>query len=131
MARIAETNANTWKALIRKTGWPSVSKTFRLKRDAVDWARRTEDEMVRGVYIQRSGAERMTLEMALKRYLSDISPTKKPTTQKAEATKALQLISHLGKYSMAALSAEIIAGYRDIRLASVIPPFLAFAESRG
>ncbi|EPM43010.1 site-specific recombinase, phage integrase family protein [Pseudomonas syringae pv. actinidiae ICMP 19071] len=28
--------------------------------------------MVRGVYIQRTGSERMTLEAALKRYLSDL-----------------------------------------------------------
>lgn len=40
--------------------------------------------MVRGVYIQRSGAERMTLEVALRHYLSEISPTKKPITQHAD-----------------------------------------------
>ena len=119
MATFVKTAAGTWKALVRKTGWPTNTKTFRTKRDAEDWARRTEDEMVRGVYIQRSGSERMTLEVALNRYLSEISPTKKPSTQKGEATKAQQLISHLGKYSMAALSAEIIARYRDTRLASI------------
>lgn len=74
MATLVKTPSGTWKALIRKTGWPTVAKTFRTKRDAEDWSRRTEDEMVRGVYIQRSGSERMTLEAALKRYLSDISP---------------------------------------------------------
>ena len=118
MATIFKTDADTWKAGIRKTGWPITSKTFRIKRDAKDWARRIEDEMVRGVYIQRSGSERMTLEKALGRYLTDITPTKKPSTRKAEATKAKQLIQHLGKYSLAALSAEVIANYRDKRLAS-------------
>ncbi len=108
--------AGTWKAVVRKTGWPTNTKTFRTKRDAEDWARRTEDEMVRGVYIQRSGSERMTLEKALERYLSEVTPSKKPTTRKAEATKAKQLIQRLGKYSMAALSAEVIAKYRDTRL---------------
>ncbi|HBO3288461.1 TPA: integrase [Pseudomonas aeruginosa] len=43
----------------RKTDWPTNEKTFRTKRDAEDWARRTEDEMVRGVYIQHCGPERM------------------------------------------------------------------------
>ncbi|GLF20660.1 hypothetical protein VNPA142037_10240 [Pseudomonas aeruginosa] len=71
---------------------------------------------MRGVYIQRSGSERMTLEKALERYLSEVTPSKKPTTRKAEATKAKQLIQRLGKYSMAALSAEVIAKYRDTRL---------------
>ena len=116
MATLVKTPSGTWKAVIRKNGWPTVSKTFRTKRDAEDWSRRTEDEMVRGVYIQRSGAERMTLEAALKRYLSDVTPTKKPTTQRGEISKAKKLIEHLGKYSLAALSAEIIAGYRDKRL---------------
>lgn len=116
MATIVKTPAGTWKAVIRKTGWPTNAKTFRTKRDAEDWSRRTEDEMVRGVYIQRSGSERMTLEAALKRYLKDITPTKKPTTQRGETSKAKKLTEHLGKYSLAALSAEIIANYRDKRL---------------
>jgi integrase len=116
MATLVKTPSGTWKAVIRKNGWPTASKTFRTKRDAEDWSRRTEDEMVRGVYIQRSGSERMTLEAALKRYLSDITPTKKLTTQRGEKSKAKKLIEHLGKYSLAALSAEVIAGYRDKRL---------------
>ncbi|KPW29774.1 Site-specific recombinase, phage integrase family protein [Pseudomonas amygdali pv. mellea] len=65
MATLVKTPSGTWKALIRKTGWPTVAKTFRTKHDAEDWSRRTEDEMVRGVYIQLSGSERMTLEAAL------------------------------------------------------------------
>jgi integrase len=116
MATLVKTPSGTWKAVIRKNGWPTTSKTFRTKRDAEDWSRRTEDEMVRGVYIQRSGSERITLEAALKRYLSDITPTKKPTTQRGEISKAKKITEHLGKYSLAALSAEIIAGYRDKRL---------------
>ncbi|MDD1016946.1 site-specific integrase [Pseudomonas rubra] len=116
MATLVKTPSGTWKAVIRKTGWPTASKTFRTKRDAEDWSRRAEDEMVRGVYIQRSGSERMTLEAALKRYLSEVTPTKKPSTQRGEANKAKKLITELGKYSLAALSSEIIAAYRDKRL---------------
>ena len=48
MATIVKTPSGTWKAVIRKTGFPTTVKTFRLKRDAEDWARTTEDEMVRG-----------------------------------------------------------------------------------
>lgn len=74
MATIAKTPSGTWKALIRKTGWPTAIKTFRTERDAEDWAQRTEDEMVRGVYIQRASAERMTVEAGLKRYLKEVTP---------------------------------------------------------
>ncbi|HEY0201042.1 MAG TPA: site-specific integrase, partial [Burkholderiaceae bacterium] len=117
MPTIVKTPSGTWKALIRKTGWPTTAKTFRTKRDAEDWARRAEDEMVRGVYIQRASAERMTVEAALKRYLLEVTPTKRESTQTGEHKKAQALIRHLGKYSLAALSAEIVAQYRDARLA--------------
>ncbi|WP_437127938.1 integrase [Pseudomonas aeruginosa] len=41
-----------------QNGLADQRKTFRTKRDAEDWARRTEDEMVRGVYILRISAHR-------------------------------------------------------------------------
>lgn len=50
MATLVKTASGTWKAVIRKRGWPTTVKTFRTKRDAEDWSRRTEDEMVCGVY---------------------------------------------------------------------------------
>jgi hypothetical protein len=54
MATIVKTPSGTWKAVIRKLGWPTTTaKTFRTKRDAEDWARRTEDEMVSAVFTYR------------------------------------------------------------------------------
>ncbi len=50
MATIVRTPSNTWKAVVRRRGWPATSKTFRIKRDAEDWARGVEDEMRRGVH---------------------------------------------------------------------------------
>ncbi len=75
MPTIIKTESNSWKAVIRKTGWPTTIKTFRLKKDAEDWARRTEDEMVRGAFIRRAPSERMTVEDAIARYLSEVTPT--------------------------------------------------------
>jgi integrase len=117
MATIVKTPSATWKAVIRKSGWPTTVKTFRTKRDAEDWSRRTEDEMVRGAYIQRATADRMTVESALNRYLEEIVPTKRPTSQVADLKRARILTKHLGKYSLAALTPEVVAKFRDTRLA--------------
>ena len=117
MATIQKTQSGTWKALIRKTGWPTTIKTFRLKKDAEDWARRTEDEMVRGVFIQRAASERMTFEVAMKRYLAEVTPTKRPTTQNNERKRTVPLLNFFGKYSLAAIMPDLIAEYRDTRLA--------------
>ena len=65
IATIVKTLSGTWNALIRKTGFPTTIKTFRLKRDAEDWARRIEDEMVLGLFVQRAPAERLTFEKAM------------------------------------------------------------------
>ncbi len=53
MATITKTPSKTWKALVRKKGWPTRIKTFRTKRDATDWARHMEDEMIRSAHIKQ------------------------------------------------------------------------------
>ncbi len=116
MATIVKTPSGTWKAVIRRKGWPTTAKTFRTKRDAEDWSRRTEDEMIRGVYVRRSPSEKMLLEEALDRYLKEITPTKRPSTQRAEKMRAKKLKSRLGKHALISLTPDVIATYRDDRL---------------
>jgi integrase len=116
VAAITKTPSNTWKAIIHKRGWPTTVKTFRTKRDAEDWARSTEDEMVRGVYINRAGAEKLPLEKALDRYLSEVSASKRESTAYAESHKAKALKKKFGAYSLAAITPDLVAEYRDERL---------------
>ena len=118
MATITKTPSSTWKAIVRKRGWPTTIKTFRTKRDAQDWARRTEDEMVRGVYIDRTDASQLLLKAALDRYMQEVSSTKKPSTHAAEQHKAKALKAELGDYSLAALNPSLVAQYRDERLSA-------------
>ncbi|AOV17847.1 integrase [Acidihalobacter aeolianus] len=119
MATITRTKSGTWKAMIRRQGWPTTIKTFRLKRDAQDWARETESAMVRGVYIPRAHGERLTLDRALDRYRLEVTPTKKASTASRETDLAVPLRTALGKYSLAAITPDIVAEYRDRRLAAV------------
>jgi len=118
MATIVKTSSGTWKALIRKQGWPTTAKTFRTKRDAEDWSRRVEDEMVRGVFIERAPSERMVFSAALDRYLAEVTPTKKENTQHIERGRAEGLRKVFGKYSLAAINADLVAKFRDSRLAA-------------
>lgn len=117
MASIIKTPSGTWKAIIRKRGFPTTIKTFRVKRDADDWARTTEDEMVRGLYIRRQSADRMTLAQALERYAAEVTPTKKHYTQLGERSHLVALTKFFGVYSMSAVTPELVAKFRDQRLA--------------
>lgn len=120
MATILATDHNTWKAIIRKSGWPTTIKSFRLKKDAEDWARRTEDEMVRGLYIQRAPSERTTVKTALDRYVKEVTPTKRPSSQTTEVRRAETLKSYFGAYSLAGVTPDLVAKFRDERLAGAI-----------
>ncbi|MCP5152509.1 MAG: tyrosine-type recombinase/integrase [Chromatiales bacterium] len=117
MASITKTRHNTWKAIVRRRGWPVSIRTFRTKRDAADWARRIEDEMTRAVYVDRAGAALLTLEAALDRYLREVSRYKAPRTLASDETRAKALREKLGRYSLAAITPDVVAQYRDTRLA--------------
>ena len=53
MATLIAINGKT-KAVIRKQGYPTLCKTFIKKTDALSWARKTESEMERGLYVDQS-----------------------------------------------------------------------------
>ncbi len=117
MATITKTPSGTWKAVIRKQGWPTVSKTFRIKRDAEDWSRNTEDEMVRGLFIRRSIAEKMLFAEAVDRYRKEVTPTKKPSTPEGEAYRFNNILKPFGAYALASITPDMVARFRDQRLA--------------
>lgn len=74
--------------------------------------------MVRGVYINRAGAEKLLLEKALDRYLAEVSASKRDSTAYAESHKAKALKKKFGAYSLAAITPDLVAEYRDERLAA-------------
>ena len=58
MATITKTQSNTFKVLIRKSRIPTQIKTFKTKADAQKWARLIESEIDRGIFIDRTEAEK-------------------------------------------------------------------------
>lgn len=74
MASIENRGNLQWRALIRRKGFPSVSKTFERKVDAEAWAREIESEMDRGIFVSRKEAESTTLKEALERYAEEYIP---------------------------------------------------------
>lgn len=57
-----EQRSNDWSVQVRRTGAPSISRTFDLKADAEAWAREVEREHQRGnVMAMRNDAGKVTL----------------------------------------------------------------------
>ena len=79
-----------WQARIRIKGQAAIEKSFSSKTDAEAWAKITEAEMIRGVFIKRTDAERTTLCEALDRYEREVTPGKRGAETERQRIKALE-----------------------------------------
>lgn len=123
MATITKRSDNlgdaTWQVKIRRKGFPAVSKTFDSKSRAEAWASQIESEMSRGVFMDRTEAQRNTLGDLLSRYVEQVSPQKKGYEAERYRINALIQTQDICKFRIANLSSQEIAKWRDKRLESV------------
>lgn len=115
MATITKTQSNTFKVLIRKSGIATQIKTFKTKTDAQKWARLIESEIDRGIFIDRTEAERTTVGQLIERYIQEVTPLKR--SAKSDKQRMLFLKKNFGHYIVSQLQSKHIATYRDKRLA--------------
>ena len=117
MASIRQ-RSDGWQAQIRRRGRASVTRTFVTKADALAWASQMESEIARGVYRDRSQAERYSLADILVRYREEVSPHKK--SEHAEKARIDFLLRDpLTQLRLSDLRPQDIAEFRDRRLQSV------------
>jgi integrase len=115
MATITKRGPYQYQAMVRRAGFPTQTRTFEAKRDAQDWASTIESEMRRGIFIDRSEAERMTLRELLERYRDEVTPTK--LGKGPERSRLRRLIAHpVALQRLAALRSVDFSIYRDERL---------------
>jgi integrase len=119
MANI-EKRGKYWRVRVRRAGYPPQSRTFDTKVQASIWARDVEAEMDRGIFVDRTEAEKNTLGDIIERYLREVTPTKRGAEPEAARLKALKR-HPLTLLKMSALSGAHIASYRDARLKDVSP----------
>lgn len=115
MATITKTQSNTFKVLIRKNGFPQQIKTFKTKAHAQRWARLVESEIDRGIFVDRTEAEKITIGELIDRYIQEVTPLKR--SAKNDKQRMLFLKKNFGHYKVSQLQSKHIATYRDKRLA--------------
>lgn len=114
MSTFRKLPSGSWNAQVRRKGEPPISKTFKTKALAEQWARSIENEMDRGLFLDRTPAERTTLAELLDRYAKEVLPDKKD--QKPCLYRIKVVKKHLGHYAIAKLDSKILSRYRDARL---------------
>jgi len=68
--------ATTYRARIRKRGYPEYTETFSRKTDAEAWAKQIEADLQRGRYLPSNDARRRTFGEMIDRYVNDVLPHK-------------------------------------------------------
>ncbi|MDP3457047.1 site-specific integrase [Methyloversatilis sp.] len=113
MASIIKRGPHQFQVQIRRKGYKLKQRTFETHKDAKDWALVVESEMRRGVFVDRSEAERTTLGEALQRYASEHADEKRRLSEKSRINTLMG--SDLALRSLASLRAVDFAKYRDER----------------
>lgn len=111
-----------WQAKIRRRGFPVQSRTFESRKAAEDWGKVIEAEMIRGVHVDRTKAERTTLGQVIDDYIQRVAPTHKGGD--AEILRLKRFIREepsLCAYSLANLQTRHFEDFMQRRLEEVSP----------
>lgn len=107
----------SWQARVRRRGFPDETKSFPTKAEAERWARSIEGEMDRGEFVSRTEAEQTTFGEVIQRYMETITPKKRGHVE--ETIRLTATLRHrIAKLSMANLTPQAIADFRDDRLST-------------
>ena len=108
----------TYQAKIRRKGFPMQSRTFKTKKEAEVWMREVEHSMDRGSYRVSSIAQTATLKDMLETYRDTVSAKKKGGEVEKIRINAM-LETKYAQYRLVNLTKEVVAQWRDERLAKV------------
>ena len=113
MASIRERNGR-YQVQIRRTGQPTVTKSFLSKKEAERWARSTEVQVEAGTY-QSVDLNGLTVGDLLTRYLSSVTPLKR--SEETESRRIDRLLRDpVASIQLDQISSMDIAAFRDRRV---------------
>jgi integrase len=109
----------TWQVQVRRQGHSTLSRTFRLKADAEQWARHKEAEIDRGeLPVDTRALRSHTLADLLERYAASIVPRKRAADRELYMLRVV-LRHPMARLSLHQLTPAEVARYRDERLEKV------------
>ena len=114
MASVRRLKSGRWQVQIRRFGAVPVTQSFSSKAEADRFARGADSEVDRGVFMDRSEADRTTLADLIDRYLSEVTPAKKSASKETQRLRYLK--RELGAYASSRLLPKDVAAFRDKRL---------------
>ncbi len=118
MASITKRGPKSFHARVRRTGYPTLSRTFDTLAEARKWARDREREMDRGTLPDTLEAQRRTLSEAYEDYRTHVTPRHRGADSEDLRLRAMNRHS-MASLPLAKLDAFVIEEYIADRLESV------------
>lgn len=116
MATVRKKGDYQWHVQVRKQGYRTQTRTFTTKVDAERWGKETEIAIERGLFFDRTVAERTTLSSLIERYRQEVLPSKRG---KHFAPALRQLEAEFGPYAVSSINSEMVSTFRNDRLKKV------------
>ena len=116
MAMIEERADLQWRARVRRKGHPEQSETFSSRGEAEKWAAGVETDIRRGLLMPSRKSRTTTFVEIASRYRDEISVTKKSAA--SEVLRIETLIKQFGAHFVGNITREMVAAFRDKRLAT-------------
>lgn len=110
-----------WEVQIRRRGWPTHTRTFRVKADAQAWAGEIEATMHQGVFKDTSLLRETTVRTILQRYLKAEVPQKKGAESESYRLNVFMRYP-FADLTLGEVGAHVFAQWRDMRLQQVKGP---------
>lgn len=117
MATIRQ-RTNRWQCIVKRKGYPLLSNTFELRKDAEKWGRQQERLLDTREWTDLSTAEQTTLGNLLDRYLKEVTPKKRGARTEPSRIRVLKR-SFIANLSVATITGPIVSRWRNERLLEV------------
>ncbi|TKW61193.1 MAG: site-specific integrase [Blastochloris viridis] len=103
-------NGTTYQVLIRREGFPKITRTFSKLSMAKAWAEETETSIRKGEFHNvLNEAKNHTFAEVVARYKAEVLPNKSKGTQRVEGTFLKFWETKLGEYALSYIQADLIS----------------------
>lgn len=111
--RIKKNGEPSYTASIRIKGYPPVTKTFKLKTDAKEWANKTETEIRENINFPKRKAQKYTVAEIINKFIKNELPKRKPKAQTEFKMVLDWYKNEIGDYYLSSLTTETLVDCRN------------------
>ena len=110
--RVAKDGTKSYRALVRRRGYPPQTATFVRKTDAKKWGQSIEASIEEGRYKNNVAAKKHTFAELVDRYIEVVLP-RKPASAKDQKRQLLWWKDQLGDFRLSDLSTDLVQEGRE------------------